>query len=307
LRTGLHAWRSPDPARHRDEQLELSHRQTQRTTVGEHEPIAGLISRSPAYSVSALWGRPATFATVSRFALRQGCKVVIGPQKNVKALRSPRRRNILAPMSFLSRSADPVLMSLVEEAGRNVQRSGLLLRDLLVDYPEHATLASDLKVCEQEGDRITHDIIHRLAAGRVRAPFSAGDGYSLATALDDIVDHAEQAAAQLGLYGVEAPMEQSVEFADVLVGAGEQIAQALRALRTGTELGPHLVEIHRLENEGDRLQRDGVASLFAGGIDPMVVIRWKDIFESLEAAVDACETVAHVLEGITLKQRHGRG
>jgi uncharacterized protein len=206
-------------------------------------------------------------------------------------------------MGLLSRAADPALMSLVEEAGRNVQRAGLLLHDLLVDYPEHATLAQDLKVCEQEGDRITHDIIHRLAGGRVRAPFAAGDGYALATALDDIVDHAEQAAAQLGLYGVEAPMEQSVAFADVLVGAGEQIAQALRCLRTGAELGPHLVEIHRLENEGDRLQRDGVASLFAGGIDPMVVIRWKDIFESLEAAVDACETVAHVLEGITLKQR----
>jgi len=195
-------------------------------------------------------------------------------------------------------------MSLVEEAGRNVQRCGLLLHDLLVDYPEHATLARDLKVCEQEGDRITHDIIHRLAGGgRVRAPFNADDGYALATALDDIVDHSEQAAAQLGLYGVEAPMEQAVEFTDVLVGAGEQIARALRSLRTGTDLAPHLVEIHRLENEGDRLQRDGVASLFAGGIDPMVVIRWKDIFESLEAAIDACETVAHVLEGITLRQR----
>jgi predicted phosphate transport protein (TIGR00153 family) len=206
-------------------------------------------------------------------------------------------------MSFLSRPPDAVLMGLVEEAGRNVQRSGLLLHDLLVDYPEHATLARDLKVCEQEGDRITHDIIHRLAEGRVRAPFQTGDGYALATALDDIVDHSEQAAAQLGLYGVEAPMEQAVEFSNVLVGQGEQIAQALRGLRTGTELGPHLVEIHRLENEGDRLQRDGVASLFAGGIDPMVVIRWKDIFESLEAAVDACETVAHVLEGITLKKR----
>jgi uncharacterized protein Yka (UPF0111/DUF47 family) len=210
-------------------------------------------------------------------------------------------------MALFSRAVDPVLMSLVEEAGRNVQRSGLLLHDLLVDYPEHATLAQDLKVCEQEGDRITHDIIHRLAGARVRAPFAAGDGYALATALDDIVDHSENAAAQLGLYAVEAPMEQAVEFTDVLVGAGEQIAQALRCLRNGSELGPHLVEIHRLENEGDRLQRDGVASLFAGGIDPMVVIRWKDIFESLEAAVDACETVAHVLEGITLKQRRRGG
>ena len=207
-------------------------------------------------------------------------------------------------MSFLRPRPDTELMALVEESGRNVQRSGLLLRDLLVDYPEHAALARDLKVCEQEGDRITHDIIHRLATrGRTRAPFDSRDGYALATALDDIVDHSENVAAQLTLYGVEATMEQAVEFTEVLVGAGEQIAQALRCLRTGTELGPHLVEIHRLENEGDRLQRDGVASLFAGGIDPMVVIRWKDIFESLEAAVDACETVAHVLEGITLKQR----
>jgi predicted phosphate transport protein (TIGR00153 family) len=210
-------------------------------------------------------------------------------------------------MSFLRRTPDATLMGLVEEAGRNVQRSGLLMRDLLADFPEHAPLARDLKVCEQEGDRITHDIIHRLAgARRVNAPFDTGDGYALATALDDIVDHTEQAAAQLGLYGVEAPMEQALEFAEVLVGAGEQIARALRCLRTGTELAPQLVEIHRLENEGDRLQRDAVASLFVGGIDPMVVIRWKDIFESLEAAVDACETVAHVLEGITLKQRGRR-
>src|SRR5450631_1312318 len=109
-------------------------------------------------------------------------------------------------MSFLRPGLDTTLMALVEESGRNVQRSGLLLHDLLTDYPERAGLARDLKVCEQEGDRITHDIIHRLAErGRVRAPFDAGDGYALATALDDIVDHAEHAAAQLGLYGVEAP------------------------------------------------------------------------------------------------------
>jgi predicted phosphate transport protein (TIGR00153 family) len=210
-------------------------------------------------------------------------------------------------MAFLRRGVDGALMALVDESSANVQRCSLLLRDLLVDYPERAGLAQDLKEREREGDRITHDIIHRLAGrGRIRAPFDAGDGYVLATALDDIVDHSEHVAAQLGLYGVEAPMEQAVEFATVLIGAAEQITQALRCLRAGTDLGPHLVEIHRLENEGDRLQRDAVASLFAGGIDPMVVIRWKDIFESLEAAVDACETVAHVLEGITLKRRRRR-
>ena len=210
-------------------------------------------------------------------------------------------------MPLFGGEPDAVLMALVEEAGRNVQRASLILRDLFADFPERSTLAQDLYVCEQEGDRITHDIIHRLTANRrVRAPFDAADGYALATALDDIVDNAEQAGALLGLYGVEAPMEQAVDFGEVLVGAGEQIASALRCLRTGTELTPQLVEIHRLENEADRLQRDGVASLFVDGTDPMVVIRWKDIFESLEASVDSCETVAHILEGITLKQRGRR-
>lgn len=100
-------------------------------------------------------------------------------------------------------------------------------------------------------------------------------------------------------------MEQAVQLADVLVAAAEQVSSALRDLRTGKDLSGHLVEIHRLENEGDRLARDGVASLFANGIDPMIVIRWKDIFESLEQAVDACESVAHLLEGISLKRSRG--
>jgi uncharacterized protein len=206
-------------------------------------------------------------------------------------------------MRSLRARLDTTLTTLVEEAGSNVEQAGLLLRELLAAVPEHAALARELAECERRGDRITHDIIHRLNGGRrVRAPFDAGDGYALATALDDIVDYVEQAAAQLDLYGVEAPMEQAVDFAAVLISAGGEIRGALRALHNGDDLGERLVEIHRLENEGDRLQRDGVASLFAQGIDPMVVIRWKDIFESLEAAVDSCERVAHVLEGITLKR-----
>ncbi len=194
-------------------------------------------------------------------------------------------------MPFLRRTTDQELLNLYEESGRNVQRATMLLRDVMVDYPEHAELANDLVICENEGDRIAHDIIHRLGAGRLRAPFDFADGYALATALDDIVDHAE------------APMEQADRMCDVLVGAGEQVAVALRGLRTGSDVGPALIEIHRLENEGDRLSREAMASLFANGIDPMVVIRWKDIFASLEASIDACEHVAHLLEGIALKRR----
>jgi uncharacterized protein Yka (UPF0111/DUF47 family) len=204
---------------------------------------------------------------------------------------------------------DELLLGLYEESGRNVQRAALLLRDMLADYPERAELAHDILLCEQEGDRIAHDIIHRLNGDGdpgTRPPFDQSSGYELARSLDDIVDYTEQTADELGLYSVEAPMEQSVALADVLVGASEQVAGALRSLRTGTDDSPRLVEIHRLENEGDRIQRDAVAALFVTGIDPMVVIRWKDIFNSLEAAVDACETVAHVLEGIALKQRRRR-
>jgi predicted phosphate transport protein (TIGR00153 family) len=204
----------------------------------------------------------------------------------------------------IRRPADGDLLALFEESGRNVLRTTLLLRELVGDYPEHAGLARDVRQCEHEGDRITHDVIHRLASGRrINVPFDGAEGLRLATAIDDIVDHAEQAADTLGLYGVEATMEQAVELADVLVGASEQVDKALASLRTGGELAPQLVEIHRLENEGDRIRRDAVASLFASGTDPMVVIRWRDIFESLEAAVDACETVAHVLEGISLRRR----
>jgi uncharacterized protein Yka (UPF0111/DUF47 family) len=86
------------------------------------------------------------------------------------------------------------------------------------------------------------------------------------------------------------------------VAASEQVAESLHQLRNGMELAPRLVEIHRLENEADQLGRGAVAALFGQGIDPMIVIRWKDIFETLEAAVDACETVANVLEGISLKR-----
>jgi uncharacterized protein Yka (UPF0111/DUF47 family) len=203
----------------------------------------------------------------------------------------------------LFRTTDTGVLDLLEESGRNVQRATLLLRDLLADYPERSDLARDLLLSEQEGDRITHDIIYRLnGGGSGKPPLDPADGHTLATALDDIVDYAEQAADELSLYAVEAPMEQATLIADVLVGAGEQVAQALRCLRSGAEIAPHLVEIHRLENEGDRLSRDAVASLFANGIDPMVVIRWKDIFETLEQSVDACEKVAHVLEGISLKR-----
>src|SRR6266545_2016333 len=151
--------------------------------------------------------------------------------------------------------------------------------------------------------RRPHAMLHRLAEdGKRRTVLESADLHALAGALDDIVDYAEECGDRLGLYGVEAPMEQAQAIAEVLVGAAEHVAGALRGLRNDHDVSQHLVEIHRLENDADRLQRDAVASLFATGIDPMIVIRWKDIFDSLEASVDACETAANVLEGISLRR-----
>ena len=126
---------------------------------------------------------------------------------------------------------DPELLGLFEESARNVQRCSLLLRDLLADYPEQASLARDILLCEQEGDRIVHDIHHRLAGHR-NGHFETADVHALAGALDDIVDYAEEASDQLVLYGVEAPMEQASAMADVLVACSEHVAAALRGGRS---------------------------------------------------------------------------
>jgi uncharacterized protein len=207
-------------------------------------------------------------------------------------------------MALLHTPGEAGVLELFEQSGRIVQRATVLLRDLLGDWPERSELAAQLVECEHDGDRIAHDVIHRLKDGRApRRGLDPRDGYDLATALDDIVDHAEHTADMLGLYGVEATMEHSCLLAEVLVSAGVEVGAALRALRAGTDLAPHIVQLQRLEDEADRLSRDAIASLFVAGIDPMVVIRWKDIFESLEATADACERVAHVLEGIALRRR----
>ncbi len=204
-------------------------------------------------------------------------------------------------MGLLSGSNEDVVLALLEESGRNVERTALVLRDLIADYPTHAELARELVVLEHEGDRITHDLIVQLGAQKKSLAVTPEDGYALATTLDDIVDHAEQTGDMLGVYGVEAPMEQAVEMCEVLVKASEQVAIALRSLRSGSDINPALVEIHRLENEGDKLHREALAALFSGGIDPMVVIRWKDIFSWLEASIDSCEQAAHRLGGIVLR------
>jgi predicted phosphate transport protein (TIGR00153 family) len=204
-----------------------------------------------------------------------------------------RLSSVLAPR-------DREFFDLFEEAGGNILRAAGLLEQLLRDFPEHSELARDILICEQDGDRITHDIIQRLNQTFV-TPIDREDIHELASALDDVVDHTEEVADYLGLYKIEAPMAQSQELAKVLHACSRQISEAMPRLRGFKDISHYTVEINRLENDGDRITREAIASLFDNGIDPMVVIRWKDIFERLEMAIDACEHVANILEGIVIK------
>ena len=197
-------------------------------------------------------------------------------------------------------SRDRQFFDLFEEAAGNIQRAADLLDQMLRNYPESASLAREILICEQEGDRITHDIIRRLNETFV-TPIDREDIYALASALDDVVDYTEEVADYLGLYKIEAPMEQAQALAHVLHAAARQIAQAMPRLRGFKDISHYTVEINRLENDGDRITREAIASLFDNGIDPMVVIRWKDIFERLEEAIDATERVANILEGVVIK------
>jgi len=195
---------------------------------------------------------------------------------------------------------DRAFFVLFDEAGQNTVRAARLLREMLGNWPDEAGLAREILLAEQEGDRITHDLAQRVNSTFV-TPIDGEDIYALASNIDDIVDYTEETADFMGLYRIEAPMEQSLALADVLVKSCEQLAAALARLRGFKNLEQYWIEIHRLENDGDRLYRDAVASLFADGIDPMVVIRWRDIFLRLERAIDATETAATTLEGIVIK------
>lgn len=206
----------------------------------------------------------------------------------------------MARLSQIFSPRDREFFDLFEEAGRNALHAADLLDQMLRNYPETKGLARDILICEQEGDRITHEIIQRLNQTFV-TPIDREDILELASAMDDIVDYTEEVADYLGLYKIEAPMEQSQRQAHILFQATRQIVEAIPRMRDFKDISHYTVEVNRLENDGDRVVREAIASLFDNGIDPMVVIRWKDLFERLEDAIDATETVANVLEGIVIK------
>jgi predicted phosphate transport protein (TIGR00153 family) len=208
----------------------------------------------------------------------------------------------MARLSHLFAPREREFFDLFEEAGANIVLATELLERMLEQWPDHGELGRDIVVCEQEGDRITHDIIQRLNSTFV-TPIDREDIYALASALDDIVDFVEEVSDFMVLYRIEAPMDQATELARILHQSARALAGAIPRLRTFEDIHHYTIEVNRLENDGDRVVRQALASLFERGIDPMLVIRWMDVFERLEDAIDSTETTANILEGIVIKNR----
>jgi predicted phosphate transport protein (TIGR00153 family) len=193
--------------------------------------------------------------------------------------------------------------SLFVAASSNAVDISRLLAELLDGFPGTGVeLIRRIKDAEHAGDRLTRSVVDLLNRTFV-TPFDRDDIYRLAAALDDICDHVDEAADNLVLFGVKVVPEEARAQANVILRAAVELADAVSLLDGFKDSSKHLIALRELEDEGDRLVRDAVAGLFRSGQDPISIIRWKDIYELLEAAVDSCENAADVLEAILVKNR----
>ncbi|MGH2925792.1 MAG: DUF47 domain-containing protein [Solirubrobacterales bacterium] len=207
-----------------------------------------------------------------------------------------RRRNGSGGLASRSDFVD-----LFAQAGDNMREAGERAHELLMSWPENPGLTGEITRCEQEGDRITRQIIHLLNRTRIAAA-TRGDIHALAEAIDDVVDEIEEASEDLAAYGIEAPMEQAQQLAAVVRDSTRAMGRALGSVGDADALEREGPEVRRLEHEGDRIYREALASLFEGGIDPMVVIRWKDVYQGLEDSIDRTRQAMDILNGLMIKR-----
>jgi predicted phosphate transport protein (TIGR00153 family) len=192
---------------------------------------------------------------------------------------------------------------LFNQASANAVAIARALVDLLAQSPNGSQeRIRDIKDLEHEGDRLTHEVVNLLNRTFV-TPFDRADMYRLAGALDDICDHVDEAAGNIVGYGVKEIRPAAKAQGDVILRAVTKLQEAVARLDGFKDSSRQLMELRDLEDEGDRLNRDAVSELFRTSDDAISIIRWKDIHEALEEAVDACENAADVLEAIVVKNR----
>ena len=190
-----------------------------------------------------------------------------------------------------------------EKCAQQVVRGAVRLDELLRNFTDVQIKTQEIKDIEHEGDIITHDTIESLNRTFI-TPLDREDIHDLITSLDDVLDYIEACSERLFLFKIDKTTEEAILISGVLLKTTrvlEQGVRQLRRLKQADAIIKHCAEINRLENEGDYLNRAAVAKLFEPNNNPLEVIKWKEIYETMENAIDRCEDVANVLEGIALK------
>lgn len=183
---------------------------------------------------------------------------------------------------------------------QNVLAGARLLEEFFRSYDQRERIASQLLDLERLGDGISHDIGNKLEKTFV-TPFDREDIHQLISRLDDVLDFIEEVADTCILYKIEAPSPPALAQSEIIVKQVEEIVRALQKLKGFKDIGKHWIEIHRLENDGDRIGRQAMANLFTDVTDPVEIIKWKDLYALLEDTIDSCEDVANVIERIVVK------
>jgi uncharacterized protein len=193
-----------------------------------------------------------------------------------------------------------VVYELLTEAGRTVLEVAVLVEQRITNWPSGPS-QDEVKELEHRTDHLISELLGH-ANSLFITPFDRDDLIALAFAVDDVADAAENASELFGLYGVEMPTKQAIQLSGLLVRAAERLAVLLAGLKQMHGSSEEIRLIKEIEDEADDVARAARASLFKDErIDPMIVIRWKDIYEALEDAVDACETAAHRVGNILVK------
>jgi uncharacterized protein len=165
---------------------------------------------------------------------------------------------------------------------------------------DYSAYVKRIEEIEHECDELTHTVSTRLNKSFI-TPFDREDIFLLSGALDDIVDLIDDAARAMVMYDINESTPHAVRFADIIQRMAVELHEVVKTLERPNGIAPRLVELHRLENEGDVTYHKAIAELFHNATDTLIVIKWKDIYEKLEAAVDRCENVANIIESVIIK------
>lgn len=186
------------------------------------------------------------------------------------------------------------------ELARRIHESARILYRFFNGEAPVGPVADQIKRLEHECDEISHHILRGIDRSFI-TPIDREDIHQLAVRLDDVIDLIDGTVRRLALFNISQPTPQSRRLSEVIVSATSETVEAVAQLRKQKGVIEHCIRIKQFENEGDVAFHEAVASLFREKIDPIEVIKWKDIYENMEGCIDQCEAVAHVLESVVLK------